>query len=315
MSNTAQGARMLGPAAKNQRARRLRKNIPLYTMFIPVIVYFLVFKFLPMGGLVMAFQDFKLSTGITNSPYIGLTNFRIMLTNPIFRNILRNTFLISLGNLVISFPIPILMALMINEIKHNAYKSTVQTVVFMPHFLNWVIVGSFVVMLFSQESGVINEIIRRLGGQPIAFLYQPVSWFAIFFGSGIWKEAGWGAILYLAAMAGIAPELYESAVLDGASRFKRMLYITLPSILPVIIIRLILSVESVMQVGFEQMYVLSNSAVSSYTNVISLFSYNAVMQGRNFGITTAMGLVESLIGMLLMIVVNALARRTGNQLW
>ncbi len=300
---------------KTFNKRIFRMNLVLYTMFIPVLVQFFIFHIIPMMGYVMAFQDYKMVEGISGSPWTGLYNFQMMFTNPVFRRIVLNTLRLSVLSIAVSFPMPIIIALLLNEVRSMAYKKLTQTAVFMPHFLNWTVVGTFVVLLFSEETGLVNTVIEALGGTRRVFLYNERSWLIIYLATGVWKGAGFGSVLYLAAIAGVSLDQYEAATLDGASRIQKTWYITLPSILPIIMIKLIMSVESVMNVGFEQIYVMSNNAVKNSTNVIGLYSYNSIREGRNFGVTTAMNFVEAGMGFLMMVIVNRLCRRTGHQLW
>ena len=305
------------PIIKRKRfnKRIFRMNLVLYTMFVPVMVQFFIFHIIPMIGYIMAFQDYKMIEGISGSPWTGLYNFNMMFTNPVFRRIVFNTLKLSLLGIAVSFPMPIIIALLLNEVGNMGYKKLTQTAVFMPHFLNWTVVGTFVIMLFSEETGLVNTFIAALGGQRRAFLYNENSWLVIYLATGVWKGAGFGSVLYLAAIAGVSLDQYEAATLDGATRIQKTWYITLPSILPIIMIKLIMSVESVMNVGFEQIYVMTNGAVKNSTNVIGLYSYNSIKEGRNFGVTTAMNFVEAGMGFLMMVIVNRLCRPTGHQLW
>ncbi|GBF76851.1 hypothetical protein PA598K_05359 [Paenibacillus sp. 598K] len=284
-------------------------------MFVPIIAYFLIFKFAPMGGLVIAFKNYNFTDGIWGSSWVGLDHFHTLFTNPNMLNILRNTLVLSFLQLVLGFPFPILLALMINEIRRSWFKKTVQTAVFFPHFLNWVIVGGIVVTIFAQETGIINNIMRWLTGDSYAYLYNTGSWLAIFIGSGIWKSAGWGAIIYLAALAGVDQSLYEAAGLDGANRLRQMWHISLPSIRPVIFIILILSIGSIMEVGFDQVYMLQNSAVSQIADVISTWNYRVGITGGRFSLAAALGFFESIIGLILVLTANGIARRFNNGLW
>ncbi len=300
---------------KKINKRILRANLVLYTMFIPVIIQFAIFHIVPFSGYIMAFQDYKMIKGISGSPWVGLYNFTLMFSNSVFRRVVLNTLKISILGIITGFPMPIIFALLLNEVTNQRYKKAIQTAVFMPHFLNWTVVGTFVVMIFSEETGLLNRFIEMLGGTRTAFLYDEKSWLVIFLGTGIWKSSGFGAVLYLAAIAGVSVDQYEAATLDGATRIQKTWYVTIPSILPIIMIKLIMSVEGIMGVGFEQIYVMSNGAVSNSSNVIGLFSYDSIKQGRNFGITTAMNVVECTMGFVMMVIVNRLCRNTGNQLW
>lgn len=291
------------------------KNTALMLMFTPALIFFVLFKYVPMAGLVIAFQDYSLRFGVKGSSWVGLRNFRLLFINPPMLRVLRNTFVLSITRIIVSFPFPILLAVLMNEVRRSWFKRTIQTVVYLPHFLNWVIVGGLVFALFSADRGTLNLIISRLGGSKIPFLYKIPAWLPIYFGSGIWKEMGWRSIIYLATLAGIDPGLYESASIDGATRLQQIWRITIPSIVPTMIILLILSVERVMEVGFDQIYVLSNAAVSTVSEVIATFSYEMARSGRNFGLVTALGFFESLVGLVLVVSVNRIARVFKQSLW
>ncbi|GGD97832.1 ABC transporter permease [Paenibacillus nasutitermitis] len=295
--------------------KRLLINIPLFVMFIPIIVYFLVFRYIPMLGLVVAFKDYNFTDGIWGSPWVGLDHFKLLFSNPNMQNILRNTFILSLLQIVVGFPFPILTALLIHEARKLWFKKTVQTAVFLPHFLNWVIVGQIVITIFSQQTGIVNTVVEALFGEPYAFLYHEGSWISIFVGAGIWKGAGWGAIIYLAALAAIDTSLYEAASMDGAGKWRHIWHISLPSLVPVIVIQLILTIGGVMEVGFDQVFVLQNSVVSSISEVISTWSYKSGINGGQFSLATALGLFESLIGLTLVLLTNWVARRYNQGLW
>lgn len=304
-----------GDRRKRFDRKRLLINIPLFVMFTPIIVYFLVFKYIPMLGLVVAFKDYNFTEGIWGSPWVGLDHFKLLFSNPNMQNILRNTFILSLLQIVVGFPFPILTALLIHEARKLWFKKTVQTAVFLPHFLNWVIVGQIVITIFSQQTGIVNTVVEVLFGEPYAFLYHEGSWISIFVGAGIWKGAGWGAIIYLAALAAIDTSLYEAASMDGASKWRHIWHISLPSLVPTIVIQLILTIGGVMEVGFDQVYVLQNSVVSSISEVISTWSYKSGINGGQFSLATALGLFESLIGLTLVLLTNWIARRYNQGLW
>jgi putative aldouronate transport system permease protein len=293
----------------------MRHNIPLFIMFIPIIVYFIVFRYTPMLGLVIAFKNYNFTEGILGSPWVGMDNFKLLFTNPSMLSILRNTFFLSVLQLVIGFPFPILVALMINEIRSSWFKKSVQTAVFLPHFLNWVIVGGIVITIFAQENGIINHFVKLISGDSYPFLYKAGSWITIFVGAGIWKGAGWGAIIYLAALSAVDQSLYEAAALDGASRLKQIWHISLPAIQPVIFIILILSIGNIMEVGFDQVYVLQNAVVSNISEVISTWNYRVGINGGRFSLAAALGFFESIVGLLLVLGANTIARRFNNGLW
>jgi putative aldouronate transport system permease protein len=295
--------------------RVLKMNIPLYLMFVPILIFFLVFKYVPMVGLVIAFKKYSFLKGIWGSPWAGFHSFNTILNNPQMMGIVWNTLKLSGLSIVIGFPLPIVLALLLNEVRRLYFKRLIQTFVYLPHFLNWVIVGGIIVTVFSQNAGFVNHMIRQLTGAPFPFLYNEASWIAIYIGSGVWKEAGWSAILYLAALTTIDQSLYEAASIDGAGKWQQAIRITLPGVVPTIIIMLILRIGHLMELGFDQVYVLQNSAVSEVSEVISTFMYKVGIQQANFSLATAMGLFESLVGLVLVVSANHIARRFGQGLW
>ncbi|MCR8629994.1 ABC transporter permease [Paenibacillus radicis (ex Xue et al. 2023)] len=297
------------------RGRRLRQNMPLLLMFIPVAVYFLIFKYFPMAGLVIAFKNYNFADGIWGSPWVGLYHFDMMLSSPKTVNVIKNTLLLSLLNIFVGFPFPIILAIMLNEVRKMWFKKTVQTLVYLPHFLSWVILGGMVVTIFSQQSGFLNHWIELWTGSPYPFLYKEFSWLSIFLGSGVWKEAGWSAIIYLAALTSIDPALYESASLDGAGKFRKIWHITLPGISGIIVLMFILSIGKVMEVGFDHVFVLQNKGVMNISDVISTYIYRNGLLGAKFSETTALGLFESVVGLILVLAANRIARIFGRGLW
>lgn len=294
--------------------KRLKANIPYFIMFIPVIVYFILFKYAPMGGLVIAFKDYNFTEGVFGSPWVGFQNFEALFSNPQTLQIIRNTLVLSVLGLVIGFPFPIILAILMNEVRKTWYKRWVQTIVYLPHFLSWVVVSGMVVTIFAME-GIVNDLLTQWFGTSISFMYHKFPWVAIFIGSGIWKGAGWGAIIYLAALSSVDPSLYESASIDGANKWKQIYHITLPSIAPTIFIVFILSVGNIMEVGFDQVFTLQNPAVYDISEVISTYTYKIGLQKMQFSLTTAMGFFESLVGLILVLSTNAVARRFGQGLW
>lgn len=298
-----------------QRRRKWKQNIPLIVMFVPVIAFYLIFKYAPMVGVIVAFKSYNFAEGIFGSPWVGLKNFNMLFSNPKSLLIIRNTLVLSLLNIAVGFPFPIMLAIMLNEVKKIWFKKTVQTLVFMPHFLSWVIVGGIVVTIFSQESGAINHWIQQWTGKAFPFLYNETSWMVIFVGSGIWKEAGFSAIIYLAALSSIDTSLYEAASIDGAGKWKQLWHVALPGIAPTIVLMLILSMGKVMEVGFDQVYTLQNSVVSNVAEVISTYIYTIGLQKGQFSLTSAMGLFESVVGFVLVVTANAIARKFNQSIW
>ncbi|TDG00661.1 ABC transporter permease [Paenibacillus piri] len=295
--------------------RRLKQNLPLLLMFLPVVAYYAIFKYAPMFGAVMAFKSYNFADGIWHSPWVGFKNFQILFSNPQTLNIIRNTLLLSLLSIVAGFPVPIVLAILLNEARKQWFKKAVQTLVYLPHFFSWVIVGGLVVALFAEQSGAVNFMIQKLGGTTFSFLYDEFSWVAIFVGSSIWKEAGFSTIIFLAAMSSIDPSLYEAASMDGANKFRQIWNITLPGISSTIVVVFILSLGRILEVGFDQIYVLQNASVLNIAEVISTYIYRVGVQGGQFSLTSAMGLFESFVGFILVFAANMLARRFNQSLW
>ncbi|WP_426452479.1 ABC transporter permease [Paenibacillus sp. S-38] len=289
-------------------------NLPLLIMFTPVVLYYLIFKYVPMAGIIIAFKDYNLYDGVLRSPWVGWDNFEKLFHNYSTVRIIRNTLLLSVLQIVVAFPFPIALAVMFNEVKRMWFKKLTQTLVYLPHFFSWIIVGGMVITVFGIE-GSLNKWLSGLLGEPYPFLYNPGSWVTLFIGAGVWKDMGFNAIIYLAAMAAIDPALYESANIDGAGKWQQIKHITLPGIAPTMILLLILSMGRVMEVGFEQVFILSNGAVKDVADVISTYIYRVGLQGAQFSLTSAMGLFESCVSFLLLLIVNGAARRYGRGLF
>ncbi|MEK3722753.1 ABC transporter permease [Paenibacillus sp. FSL H8-0034] len=298
-----------------KRMPRIKKNMPLYIMFIPVIAYYLIFRYLPMGGLIIAFKDYNFFDGILHSPWVGLQNFRMLFSNDKTLHIIWNTFWLSFLNLGVGFPVPIILALMLNDLKQMWYKKAIQTIVYLPHFFSWVIVGGMIVTIFSLESSALNRWVAEQFGAPYPFLYQPVSWVTIFVGSGVWKEMGFSTIIYLAALSSIDPALYEAAGMDGASKWKQTWHVTLPGISGTIILLLILSMGRILEVGFDQVYNLRNAMVSQISEVISTYIFSLGIQGGQFSLTAALGFFESVVAFVFILSANLLAKKFDRQLF
>jgi putative aldouronate transport system permease protein len=297
------------------RSRRWKANLSLLLMFLPGLLYYAIFKYVPMGGLIIAFKDYNFFDGVFGSPWVGWKNFETLFSQKTTVRIIRNTFVLSSLSIFIGFPFPIMLAILLNEVRKSWFKRAVQTVVYLPHFFSWVIIGGFVVTLFSVESGTINHWIEEWFGKPYPFLYDAVSWIFVYVGSGIWKEMGFSAIIYLAALTTIDPALYESAGIDGASKWRQIWHITLPGISTTIVLMFILAMGRIMEVGFDHIYVLQNAVVSEVADVISTYMYRVGLQGAQFSATAAMGFFESLIGLILVLTANAIARKFGSGLW
>ena len=300
---------------RSKAKRRFRQNLPLLSLFIPVLLFYIIFKYVPMFGAIMAFKNYNFADGIFGSSWNGIENFRVLFSNPQTINIIRNTFVLSVLNIIVGFPVPIVLAILLNEVRKQWFKKWVQTLVYLPHFFSWVIVGGIVVTLFAEQTGIVNVAMEWMTGSTFSFLYNDASWIAIFLGSGIWKEAGFSTIIFLAAITNIDPSLYEASSIDGANKWRQMVHVTLPGMAPTIILILILQMGNVMSVGFDPVYVLQNSGVYSVSEVISTYIYKVGIQGGQFSLTSAMGLFESVVGFILVFSTNLVARKFGRGLW
>ncbi|MCR2805971.1 ABC transporter permease [Paenibacillus soyae] len=293
--------------------KRIWKNKLLYVMAIPGILFFILFKYVPMYGLVISLQDFKPYEGISGSDWVGFEHFKRLFTEPEFLNILTNTLILFGMNLIFFFPIPIILALMLNEVRIAIFKRLVQTLVYIPHFMSWVIIVSISYVMLTMDGGIINELIAKFGGEKVNFLLSP-EWFRpMYIVQVIWREAGWGTIIYLAAIAAIDPGLYEAARIDGAGRFRQIWHITLPAIRSVIIVLLILKIGDVLELGFEHVYLLLNSMNRGVGEIIDTYVYTAGLQQGQFSYSTAIGFFKSFIGLILVMAANWLAKRMGEE--
>lgn len=286
------------------------QNKWLYFLVMPGILYLLIFNYIPMFGIVIAFKDFNFVKGIWGSSWIGFDNFERLFRSKDFYIVLKNSILLSFYRLIWGFPFPILVALLLNEIKNMTFKKVTQTVMYLPHFISWVVVSGMIIN-FLAPSGAINYIVQMLGGKSVSFLQKPEYFRSIVVAAGIWKEVGWGTIVYLAAMAGIDQEMYEAAYIDGANRIQRILYITLPSILPTIFVLLILNMGNVLRNGFEQIFLLYNPMVYSVADVFETYTYRIGLQSGRYSYSAAVGIFQSVVGLILITVTNKIAKRMG----
>jgi len=293
--------------------RDLRRNRHIYLMLLPVVLYYLVFHYAPMWGAIIAFQDFNPVKGIFGSPWVGLQNFQDFFSSVFFGRLMFNTVAISVLEIVFGFPAPIILALLINELRGNPFRRLVQTVTYLPHFISVVVIVGMLFDFFARD-GVANQLLSL--SDPIAFMQSP-EWFRqLFVGSGIWQQVGWGSIVYLAAIATIDSALYEAAKVDGANRFRQIWHITIPGILPTIVILLILRLGSVMSVGYEKIILMYNPLTYETADVISTYVFRRGVLQADFSFSAAVGLFNSVINFALLIGANRLSRRlTGSGLW
>ncbi|SMF83068.1 carbohydrate ABC transporter membrane protein 1, CUT1 family (TC 3.A.1.1.-) [Paenibacillus uliginis N3/975] len=293
---------------------RMWKDRYLYLLLLPGLLYFLIYRYLPMLGITIAFKNFSPFMGIADSPWVGLDNFRRIFENPEVLQVIWNTLVISFLQIAFAFPAPILLAIMLNEVANPLLKRLMQSVVYMPHFLSWVVVVGIVTIFFRNE-GLVNDALRELFGvqQSIGFLTEP-DYFRLFLVfEVIWKEAGWGTIIFLAALAGVNPALYEAAVMDGASRFRQIWHITLPAIRSTIIIMLIIRLGDVLEVGFEQVFLQLNAFNMQIGNTLDTYVYYKGIQQSDYSFSTAVGVFKGLVGLVLVMCANKLSKRFGEQ--
>ncbi|WP_010269056.1 ABC transporter permease [Paenibacillus senegalensis] len=299
------------------RGRRLWQQIVahkwIYLLVLPGLLYFLVFRIAPMWGLLLAFKDYNPYLGFMSSEWVGLQHFRELFSSSKFYIMLRNTFVINLFGLVFFFPLPILLSLMLNEVRHDLFKRINQSIVYLPHFLSWVVVASMTFFILSTDIGIVNKIIYAMGFETVSFLSNPNYFWGIITAQNIWKEVGWGTIIFLAAIAGVDPQRYEAAVVDGASRLRQIWHITLPAIRPTIIILLILRLGNMADVGFEQILLMMNPLVMSTAEVFDTYAYvHGILQGQvSIGVTV--GMFKGVVGLVLVLGSNYVVKRLGHE--
>lgn len=287
----------------------INKHKALLLMFLPGLLYFIVFKYVPMAGIVVAFQDYNFMQGILGSDWVGFRHFARLLDDPMFARVLRNTVLISMYRLVFEFPAPIVFALLLNELRKSVFKRWVQTISYLPHFISWVVIAGLLNVFFSPSYGIVNWALQITGSKPIFFMASQEWFVPILIMSNIWKELGWEAVVYLAALSGIDASLYEAAEMDGASKWRQALAITLPSIAPVIAVMLILRVGHILDAGFDQVFNLYSPMVYEVGDILDTFVYRLAMVDMDYSFGAAVGLFKSAVGLLMIVVVNGVIRR------
>ncbi|WP_152394489.1 ABC transporter permease [Paenibacillus guangzhouensis] len=298
--------------------RRFFRQWDLQIMVVPAILFIFIFSYIPMYGVLMAFQDYSIFKGFFDSSWVGFRHFEMFFNAPEFGQIMRNTIVIGLLKLCIGFPAPILLALLLNEVRKMAFKRIVQTISYLPHFLSWVIVSGFAMSLLSVDNGSINMLLQKLHltDSAINFLSLPKYFWSILITTNVWKEIGFGSIVYLAAITGIDPHLYEAASIDGASRFRQIYLITLPMITPVVIIFMILAIGDFLNAGFEDILLLApNPSLRDVSDVLDTYVYRIGIQNNRFSYATAAGLFKAVISIGLLTTANFIARKSNNSLW
>lgn len=293
----------------------IKYDFILYLMLIIPVAYILTFKYAPMYGIQIAFKDYNIFEGVSMSPWNNYETFRQIFSSPQFFQVVRNTLMLNGLDLLVGFPAPIVLAIILNELVWNKFKKVSQTVLYLPHFLSWVIIGGIVAQLLSP-TGMLNSLISHMGGQPLPFLTNKYAWVATYVSVGVWQNAGWGTILYLAAMTGIDRQLYEAADADGAGRLRKIWHITLPGIRPTIAILLILQLGNIMAINFDRPFNIQNNLVMDFGDVISTYVYRVGIQSANFSVGAAVGLFQSVICLIFLVTSNFISRKLGeNGIW
>lgn len=301
---------------KSKKKKKLLQEYIRYRYFmimlLPVLIYYGIFQYGPMYGIIVAFKDFYPLRGIVGSPWAGFKHFEELFSSLFFISVLKNTLIISFYKLLFGFPAPILLALLLNEVKHFKFKKVVQSVTYLPHFISWVVLAGLVIEILSPTRGPINIILQNFGLQPIYFIAEPVWFRGVLVGSGIWREVGWSSIIYLAAISNIDPEMYDVAELDGAGRFRKIWNITLPAIAPVVVIMFIFATGSIINDDFDQIYNLLNAKVMGVGDVISTYTFREGLQRMNYSYASAVGLFKNIVAFTLVMITNTIARKTSD---
>lgn len=283
----------------------------LYLMLLPVMVYYIIFKYIPMYGVTIAFKDYNVFKGVLDSPWCGLEVFEKILKNKNFWEAIKNTLLLNILTLLVSFPLTIIVSLMLNEVMSTRFKKITQSVLYLPHFISWVVVAGIATNLFSLQGGTVNHILESVGISPIPFLSDNAWWIFTYVICNVWKEIGWGTIIYLAALTGVDESLYEAAYLDGATKFQRLIYITLPSIKSVIVTMLILQISKMMTIGLDAPLLLGNKKVIGVSEVISTYTYRLGIERAKYSDSTAIGLFQSVINIIILLAADKFAKAIG----
>lgn len=297
---------------KNRIVQNFKRDYLLYALLLLPMAYIAIFRYAPIYGVLMAFQDYNIFQGISGSEWVGLDVFQFIFQQDSFYRALKNTLILNLLDLAAGFPAPIILAILLNELRFTRFKKLTQTVLYLPHFLSWVIIGGMVYLMFSS-GGMANTILSGLGLGKMEFLSDKTNWLIMYVAVGIWQSAGWGTILYLAAIIGINKDLYEAADMDGCGRLRKIWHITLPGIKPTIIILLILQIGRMVSIGFDRPFVMGNSLVSDYSDVISTYVYRIGIGSGDFSQATAVGLFQSVVGLLFLVSANYISRKIGEQ--
>ncbi len=298
---------------KSEFFRMLKKHRMFYLFLLPAVVMVFLFSYMPFWGILIAFKDFKMARGIMGSEWVGLEHFRKLFADPNFYRVLKNTLIIGITTLLTTFPVTIIFTILVNEILNTKFKKVVQTVTYLPHFLSWVVVGTFAYQILSPSSGIVNTILVNLGilDKSVYFMAQPNMFVPIYLIVNLWKETGYSIVVYLAVISGIDTEQYEAVSIDGANRFQKILYVTLPAMLPTICVMLILNIGTIITVGFDPIFNLYNDATYQTADVISTFVYRKGMVDAQFDYSTAVGLFQNIVSVTLVLLSNWFARKAN----
>ncbi len=287
----------------------IRRYWPLYIFILPTLVFLIIFNYLPMYGIQIAFRDFSASKGVLGSPWVGWKWFKAFTDNPRFWKYFENTLTLSLYSLVAGFPVPIILACILNYIPSQRFKRFSQTVTYMPHFISVVVLVGMMSSFLSPSSGFVNTIVKALGGEPVYFMGKAKYFQHLYVWSGVWQSAGWGSIIYIAALSGVSSDMHEAAIIDGATKLQRVLHIDLPSIMPTMVTLLILNCGSILGVGFEKVYLMQNTLNTSVSEVISTYTYKIGIISSEFSYSTAIGLFNTVINFIILILVNGVSKK------
>lgn len=298
------------------RRKRGKYDWQFWAIIAVPVIYAFIFAYIPMGGIVLAFKNYSIRKGIFGSPWVGLKYFRQFLTSTSSVTVITNTFILGIYSLIVNFPLPIVFAVLMNELRHEKFKKTVQFVSYAPYFISTVVLVGMMMQMMDLRTGIFNRILTAMGLQAVNFFGDPKLFRSLYVWSGLWQTMGYNSIIYIAALAGVSPELKEAAVVDGASRLQRIIHVDLPSILPTIIIMLIFACGSVVSIGFDKVYLMQNSMNAGVSEVISTYVYKVGLVNSDFGFSTAAGLFQSLVSFAMLVLVNQLAKRfTETSLW
>ncbi len=300
---------MTNTLPRRRRNLHWKRDLTLWCLILPAVIYLLLFRYKAYLGIQVAFKNYRITKDMWDCAWVGFKNFRSLFNNPMFGTVISNTIVISLLKIIIGFPAPIIVALLLNEVRSNAYKRTLQTVMYLPHFLSWVVVGGLIFTFFAPDSGIFSQLAVALGGEKLTLMTEPVGFRILLVVSDIWKGVGWGSIVYMAALSGIDAALYEASLVDGASRWQQTWYITLPCLLPTIMTMLVLRMGGILNAGFDQIFVLQNDLVYKTSEVLDTFVYRISFGDNKYAVGTAADLFQSVIGLIFVVTSNQISKR------